>query len=127
MPGNKRDAAMLQRLLKKFGDVKLSEAQELLSRARGPGRPPKWGGHELFQILFCVELRKAVGLSPSDAKEETAKYLGLTHIQVEKNYTKSCKRYEQLFPDLPSLPHLREQLQQIKRPRPAKTKTPPNQ
>jgi hypothetical protein len=89
MLGNKRDAAMAQHLLKKFGDIKLSDVKELSqaqNNTRPPGRPPMHGMHELYQIFWCVELRKRLGLR--SYVKEAAKHLGLSDTRVQKLYAK---------------------------------------
>src|SRR5439155_20303788 len=95
MPGNKRDAATLQRLLKKFGDIKLSDAKERLlfqaqkkfNNTRPPGRPPMYGMDKLYQVFWCVELRKRLGLR--SYVKEADKHLGVSDTQVQKLYAKS--------------------------------------
>lgn len=94
----KRDAAALSRLLKKYGDIKLSEA---LQKVRNPinHRPQKWGLHTRIEVFLGVEAMRAAGLKVTQAWKEFAKYSsGLFSVNtVENLHSEGRERFGPIF------------------------------
>jgi hypothetical protein len=89
---SKHDIATLERLGKKFGDVKLSEAVENLKHPRN-GHPLKWNVHKLADVWLGVEAIKAVGIKPNKAFNEFATFSNLTVPKVKYAYGKARRRF----------------------------------
>jgi len=101
--------AKLERLLAKFGDVRLSEAIAMLSRPRGA--PKTWGVHELLMIFLDVEAAKGRGLNQRQACTLIAPYYDLTLKNCEKIYIRSRKHFEPLIRHRPARINLNDMVQ----------------
>ncbi|MET3838751.1 hypothetical protein [Bradyrhizobium sp. OAE829] len=84
---NKRDLATLERLWRKFGDVKISEAIHKLRNPRA-GQPIKWDMSKVVDVFLGVEAIKSIGLKPERAFNEFTSYSKLTLPQVKYAYAK---------------------------------------
>ena len=103
MTRNKRDLAALERVWRKLGDVKISEALQNVRNPR-PGQPVKWDVQRLVDVFLGVESIKAIGILPERAFNEFTSYSKLTLPQVKYAYRKGRYIAE------PFLKHLDESL-----------------
>jgi hypothetical protein len=92
MNRNKRDLAAAERLLRKFGDVKISAAVQNLKNPRA-GHPQKWDAHKLLDVFLSIEAIKALGIKPTQAFKEFANHSRLTLPQVKYIYRNGRNRF----------------------------------
>lgn len=103
MTRNKRDLAALERVFRKLGDVKISEAVQNLRNPR-PGQPVKWDVQRLVDVFLGVEAIKAMDIKPTRAFHDFAIYSKLSVPQVKYAYREGRHIAE------PFLKHLDESL-----------------
>jgi hypothetical protein len=90
----KRDAATLQRLLDKHGDLKLSEVLEKVCNPRA-GRPPSWDAFMLNEVYLGIEAMKAAGVK--SPRSQFAKFHKLSKDIVDARYRQGRKHLEPFF------------------------------
>jgi hypothetical protein len=100
----KRDLETLQRLLAKFGDIRLSEALGKVQEPR-TGKPLQWNVHRLSELFLFVEDFKTQPHSSNQGLVGRAcKAFAREHgrSNVRKHYYEAKARFDPIFLKAPS-------------------------
>jgi hypothetical protein len=94
MSKKKRILADLKKLRKDHGDVRLSEAIEIVGNSKG-GRPAEWDETRLWYVYFAIEAMKDAGLKTVAAQKRFVKFNGRhSYAVVKKRYQEARRLFE---------------------------------